>query len=78
MKEYIVAYIKNVNEYAYDYAYDYYKPGVTLSEILKELTYIINRYGVDYDEIAIFEMDSDEPTVYYEVVEIDGKYVLEA
>ena len=74
MKEYTVAYIKNGEEYAYDV----YKPGTTLKEILEELTYNMNRYGVDYDEIAIFEMYSDEPTVYYEIVHIDGKYQLEA
>ena len=74
MKEYTVAYIKNGEEYAYDT----YIAGTTLSEIVEGLTYIINRYTVDYDEIAIFETYSDEPAVYYEVVEIDGKYVLEA
>jgi hypothetical protein len=74
MKQYTVAYIKNGEEYAYDN----YMVGATISEILEVLTWEFNRYGVDYDEIAICEMDSDEPTVYYEVVEIDGKYQLEA
>lgn len=41
---------------------------------MKEYTVAYIKNGVDYDEITIFEMDSDEPTVYYEVVEIDGKY----
>lgn len=72
MKEYTVAYIKGTEQYAYDT----FKPGTTIKEILDELTYEINRYGKDCDEIAIFEMDSDEPSVYYEVVTKDGKYEL--
>ena len=72
MKEYTVAYIKD-NE---QYAYDTYKPGTTIKEILKELTYEINRYGKDCDEIAIFDVNDDEPPVYYEVVTKDGKYEL--
>lgn len=74
MKEYTVVYNKNGEEYVRDT----YIEGTTLSEIVEELTYNINRYSADYDEIAIFEMYSDEPTVYYEVVYIDGKYQLEA
>lgn len=50
MKEYTVAYIKNGN----DYAYDTYEPGTTIKEIVDGITYRINRYGVDFDEIAIF------------------------
>ena len=72
MKEYTVAYIKNGQEYAYDT----YKPGTTIEEIVKELTYYMNRYGKDCDAIAIFEMDSDEPTVYYDIVNIHGHYVM--
>ena len=72
MKEYTVAYIKDGEAYAYDNFIE----GATISDIVKELTYDANRYGVDYDEIAIFEMNSDESTVYYEVVTKDGKYEL--
>lgn len=70
MKEYTVAYIKNGQEYAYDT----YIAGTTVSEILDELTYNVNRYGKDYDEISIFDVN-DEDRLYYEVVEINGKYV---
>lgn len=50
MNEYIVAYIKDTEEYACDT----YKSGTTIADIIKELTYNMNRYGADYDEIAIF------------------------
>ena len=72
MKEYTVAYIKNGEEYAYDT----YKPGTTIKEILDELTYELNRYGKDCDEISIFDVNYDEPAVYYKVVTKDGKYEL--
>lgn len=72
MKEYTVAYIKGTEEYAYDT----YKSGATIKEIVDELTYNMNRYGVDYDEIAIYEMGSEELIVYYEVVNIHGHYLL--
>ena len=74
MKEYTVAYIKNGE----DYAYDTYIAGTTISEIIKELTYELNRYGKDCDEIAIFDVNDEEDTLYYKVVNIDGKYQLEA
>lgn len=72
MKEYTVAYIKNGQKYAYDT----YIAGTTVSEILDELTYNVNRYDKDYDEIEIFDVnDDEEASIYYEVVEIDGNYV---
>lgn len=74
MKEYTVAYIKNGE----DYAYDNFMVGTTISDIVKELTYIMNRYGADYGEIAIFDVNDEEDTIYYKVVNIDGKYQLEA
>lgn len=74
MKEYTVAYIKSGN----DYAYDTYIAGTTISEILDELTYNMNRYGADYDEIAIFDVNGEDETLYFDVVKIDGKYHLEA
>lgn len=65
MKEYTVAYIKNGEEYAYDT----YTPGTDISEIVNELIYRVNRYGADYDEIAIFDVNDEEAfTFYYEVV----------
>ena len=44
MKEYSKQDIKNGN----NYAYDYYIVGTTISDIIKELTYDMNRYGVGY------------------------------
>lgn len=68
---YTVAYIKNSEDYAYDNFID----GATISDIVEELTYIANRYGVDYDEIAIYDLDDEEETtVYYAVVNIHGNY----
>lgn len=70
--KYIVAYIKNGEEYAYDY----YKLGATIEEIVKELTYEFNRYGKECDEIAIFDENDEVPTIYYDIVNIHGHYVL--
>ena len=76
MKEYTVAYIKNGEEYAYSY----YSGDTPLDVIIEDLTYEINRFGKEYDEVAIFDTYNEElPTVYYEVVEtgnIDGRYKL--
>ena len=74
MKEYTVAYIKDNEEYAYDT----YICGTTIEEIVNELTYNMNRYGGDYEEIAIFDVnDIEEANVYfYKVVNIDGHYEL--
>ena len=72
MKLYTVAYMKDFEACGYDT----YKPGTTIKEIVKELTYELNRYGKDCDEIAIFDVNDDEPTVYYEVVTKDDKYEL--
>ena len=76
MKEYTVVYIKDLE----DYDYDAYKPGITIKEIIEGITCQMNRYGVDvdFDEIAIFEMYGEDETLYYKVVNIDGKYQLEA
>ena len=76
MKEYTLAYIKNSEVYSYDT----YIAGTTIEEIVKELTYNMNRYGADYNEIAIFDVnDEKEANVYfYKVVNIDGKYELVA
>lgn len=72
--------MSNTVEYIKDgeaYAYDNFIEGATISDIVKELTYNANRYGVDYDEIAIFDSDYDEAaTIYYEVVNINGHYKL--
>ena len=73
MKAYSVVYIKDMEEYAYDNFIE----GATISDIVKELTYNANRYGVDYDEIAIFNSDDDEAeTIYYEVVNCGDRYML--
>ena len=73
MTHYTVAYIKNGEQYAYDT----YKEGTTITEIVDELKYEMNRYGVNYDEISIFEVDNDNPAHGYQVVKIDGNYELE-
>ena len=73
MKEYTVAYIKDGEEYAYDY----YKPGAAIKEIVDVLTYEINRYGKDCDEVSIFDTYDEEAfTFYYEVVNNYGHYEL--
>lgn len=70
---YTVAYIKNSEECARDNTND----GATISDIVEELTYNANRYGVDYDGIAIFDSDDDEAaTIYYEVVNLGDRYKL--
>ena len=70
--KYTVEYIKNGEAYAYDNFIE----GATISDIVKALTYYTNRYGVDYDEIAIFDSDDDEAaTVYYEVVNLGERYI---
>lgn len=59
------------------YAYDNFIEGATISDIVKELTYIANRYDVDYDEIAIFDSDDEEAaTVYYELLNLGTCYIL--
>ena len=73
MKQYTVAYIKNGEQYAYDT----YKEGTTIAEIIDELNYEMNRYGKDYDEIAIFDVNDDDPAVYFVAVKNDGNYELE-
>ena len=73
MKQYTVAYIKNGE----DYAYDTYKEGTTIVEIVDDINYTMNRYGVNYDEISIFEFDDDNPAHWYQVVKIYGNYELE-
>lgn len=51
--------------------------GSTIEGIIEYLTYCINRYGTDYDEIAIYDLiDEEAPIVYYEVVNIHGHYKL--
>ena len=45
---YTVVYIKGTEEYACDNFIE----GATISDIVKELTYNANRYGVDYDEVV--------------------------
>lgn len=72
MKVYTVILIKDLE----DYAYDRYKPGATINEIVDDLTYQINRYGADFDEIAILDVNDDDPAIYYDVVSKDGKYEL--
>ena len=73
MNAYTVAYIKDGEEYAYDT----YMVGSTIEGIVEDLTYCINRYGTDYDEIAIYELPDDgAATIYYEVVNIHGYYEL--
>lgn len=72
MKEYTVAYIKDTE----DIGYDTFKPGTTIKEIVDGLIYQMNRYGVDFDEIAIFNVNDEEETFYYKVVNMRGHYIL--
>ena len=64
MKQYTVAYIKNGKEYAYDK----YISHAPISNIVKELIYEINYYGIDYDEIDIFVVNDYAPDVYFVTV----------
>lgn len=51
--------------------------GSTIFDIIDELTYNFNRYGTDYDEIAIFDPYDDETqTIYFKVLNIRGLYML--
>ena len=73
MKEYTVAYTKDGEEYAYDY----YPGDTPINEIIEELTYELNRFGKEYDEVAIFDTHDEEAfTFYYEVVNNYGHYEL--
>ena len=72
MKEYTVVYIKNDEEYARDT----YKPGATIDEIVKELTYELNRYGKECEYITIFDGNNEEDIVYFKVINTQGHYVL--
>ena len=74
MKEYTVAYIKDTEEYAYET----FCPGDTITEIVEEILYKMNRYGTDYNAVVIFENYADTTEHYYEIVNIDGNYQLEA
>lgn len=60
--------------------YDQYKAGATIADIIKELTYELNRYCKDCDEIAIYDVNDEETAEFnfYKVVNIDDKYQLEA
>ena len=71
---YTAEYIKNSEAYAYDNFIE----GATISDIIEELTHNANRYGVDYDEIAIFDSDDEEAATisYFKVVNDEGKYKL--
>lgn len=70
---YTVEYIKNGEAYAYDNFIE----GATISDIIEELTHNANHYGVDYDEIAIFDSDDEEAaTTYFEVVSLSHRYML--
>ena len=70
--KYTVVYIKGTEEYARDT----YMSGATISDIVKELRYEINRYGKDCDYITIFDANNEEDIVYFKVVNIHGHYVL--
>ena len=72
MKEYTVVYIKNDEEYACDT----FEPGTTISEIVEELIYEINRYSKDCEYITIFDDNDEEDIVYFKVVNIHGHYEL--
>ena len=70
--KYTVVYIKNGEECGRDY----YTPGTTISEIVDELIYELNRYDKDCEYITIFDDDDEEDILYFKVVNINGHYVL--
>lgn len=70
--KYTVVYIKDMEEYARDT----YMPGVTVKEIVEELTYEINRYHKHCEYITIFESENVEVIFYFKVVPVDGMYKL--
>ena len=73
MKAYSVVYIKDMEEYSRDT----YTPGVTVKEIVEELTYEFNRYYIQCDYITIFDINDEEAeTIYYEVVNCGDRYML--
>lgn len=72
MKAYTVVYIKGTEEYARDT----YIPGVTVKEIVEDLTYEINRYHKHCDYITIFDINDVADISYFKVVNVDGKYKL--
>lgn len=73
MKEYTVVYIKDMEEYSRDT----YIPGVTVKEIVEELTYELNRYGKECEYITIFDANNKKDIVYFKVVNIHGHYKLD-
>ena len=72
MKEYTVVYIKDFKEYSRHV----YSPGTTIKDIVDKLNYCMNRYGVDYDYVTIFDANNEEDIVYFKVLNVDGKYEL--
>lgn len=56
MEKYTVVIIKDFE----DYAYDSYKQGTTINEIVDDLTY--------FDEIVILDVNDDEPSIYCDIV----------
>lgn len=72
MKAYTVLYIKDMEECARDT----YKRGVTVKEIVEEITYMFNRYYKYCDYIIIFDANDVEVISYFKVVTVDGKYKL--
>lgn len=67
MKGYTVVYLKDTEECGRET----YMPGVTVKEIVEELTHEINCYHKHYDYITIF---SEEYISYFKVVNDEGKY----
>lgn len=67
MYGYMAVYFKDMEECGRDT----YMPGVTVKEILEDLTYEINRYHKHYDYITIF---NEEYISYFKVVNVEGKY----
>lgn len=64
---YTAVYFKDMEECGRDT----YEPGVTVKEILEELTYEINCYYKHCDYIIIF---NEEYISYFKVVNDEGKY----
>lgn len=67
MKGYTAVYLKDTEECGRDT----YNPGVTVKEIVEELTHEINRYHKHFDYITIFD---EEYIYYFKDVNDKGKY----
>ena len=72
MTLYTVEYHKNNRPYCYET----FNPEDSISDVIDEILYKMNRYGTDYNAVVIFENYADSLDHYYEVVKNDDEYEL--